>query len=237
MQKIEKKKKTTHTKSGRSILLRRYAMKKAIIAVLVMLSVLSTSLSFAGDWNLVKNVKRLERVSPDYQDDKDIDKKFLDVLDLTEKTKKESEVYDEAKRIAALSALGQSKYMDSFLYYMLVRSLSICDKMRPAIFLIATFCLLITDRPVFPIACDLQLRSGDAAIFEIALGRPGTLFTEDQVVGLRTALITMALDENVLAFVRTEPPGVLLHRLHAIGPDSEPIVIKVDVLEFAAAAW
>src|SRR5574341_2151254 len=125
MQKIEKKKKTTHTNSGRSILLRRYAMKKAIIAVLVMLSVLSTSLSFAGDWNLVKNVKRLERVSPDYQDDKDIDKKFLDVLDLTEKTKKESEVYDEAKRIAALSALGQSKYMDSFLYYMLVRSLSI----------------------------------------------------------------------------------------------------------------
>lgn len=100
-------------------------MKKAIVTVLVMLSVLSAGVSFAGDWNLVKNVKRLERVSPDYQDDKDIDKKFLDVLDLTEKTKKEAEVYDETKRIAAMSALGQSKYMDSFLYYMLVRSLSV----------------------------------------------------------------------------------------------------------------
>jgi hypothetical protein len=100
-------------------------MKKAVLAALVVLCIVSAGTSFAGDWNLVKNVKRLERISPDYQDDKDIDKKFLDVLDLTEKTKKEAEVYDEAKRIAALSALGQSKYMDSFLYYMFVRSLSV----------------------------------------------------------------------------------------------------------------
>ncbi len=70
-------------------------------------------------------MKRLERVSPDYQTDKEIDKKFVDVLDLTEKTKKGNEVYDDAKRIAGIPALGQSKYMDSFLYFMLVRSLSI----------------------------------------------------------------------------------------------------------------
>ena len=106
-------------------IIRRNTMRKAWIAVLAALFLSAAGISFAGDWDLVKNVKRLERVSPDYQDDKEIDKKFLDVLDLTEKTKKGGEVYDEAKRIATLPALGQSKYMDSFLYFMLIRSLSI----------------------------------------------------------------------------------------------------------------
>ncbi len=87
--------------------------------------IVAAGIAQAGDWNLVKNVKRLERVSPDYQDDKQIDKKFLDVLDLTEKTRKEGEVYEEAKRIAGMSSLAQSKYMDSFLYYMFVKSASI----------------------------------------------------------------------------------------------------------------
>jgi len=100
-------------------------MRKSWLLILAVFVLSAANVSFAGDWDLVKNVKRLERVSPDYQDDKDIDKKFIDVLDLTEKTKRGSEVYDEAKRIAALPALAQSKYMDSFLYYMLVRSLSI----------------------------------------------------------------------------------------------------------------
>ncbi len=100
-------------------------MRKAWIAVAAALFLSTAGMSFAGDWDLVKNVKRLERVSPDYQDDKEIDKKFLDVLDLTEKTKKDTAVYDESKRISGMSALGQSKYMDSFLYYMLVKSLSI----------------------------------------------------------------------------------------------------------------
>ena len=97
-------------------------MKKALIAVAVLLAVVWAGNSFAGDWNLVKNVKRLERVSPDYQEDKDIDKKFLDVLDLTEKTKKDGEVYEEAKRIAGMPALAPSKYADSFLYYMFVKA-------------------------------------------------------------------------------------------------------------------
>lgn len=100
-------------------------MKRAVIAVLVGLFVVFAGVSFAGDWNLAGNVKRLERVSPDYKDDKEVDKKFLDVLDLTEKTKKDAEIYDEAKRIAALPALAQSKYMDSFLYYLYVRSLAL----------------------------------------------------------------------------------------------------------------
>jgi len=79
----------------------------------------------AAGWDLAKNVKRLERLAPDYADDKEIDKKFLDVLDLTETTRKESEVYEEGKRIAGNMALVQSKYMDSFLYYMLVRSIDV----------------------------------------------------------------------------------------------------------------
>ncbi|OGW37762.1 MAG: hypothetical protein A2X58_05685 [Nitrospirae bacterium GWC2_56_14] len=100
-------------------------MKKVSIALLVVLSITMAGVSYAADWNLVKNVKRLERVAPDYQDDKEIDRKFLDVLDLTEKTKKDAEVYDESKRIAAMPALGQSKYMDSFRYYMFVRSIGV----------------------------------------------------------------------------------------------------------------
>jgi hypothetical protein len=100
-------------------------MKKVSIAILVVLSMMMAGISYAADWNLVKNVKRLERVAPDYQDDKEIDRKFLDVLDLTEKTKKDAEVYDESKRIAAMPALAQSKYMDSFLYYMFVRSIGV----------------------------------------------------------------------------------------------------------------
>jgi hypothetical protein len=97
------------------------AMSKGLLALfVVLLSV--TNVSYAEDWNLVKNVRRLEQVAPDYKDDKPIDKKFLDVLDLTEKTKKGAEVYEEAKRIATMPTLAQSKYMDSFLYYMLVWS-------------------------------------------------------------------------------------------------------------------
>ncbi len=101
------------------------AMNKGSITLLTVLLMSAASIAYAGDWNLVKNVKRLEQVAPDYKDDAAIDKKFLDVLDLTEKTKKDAEVYEEAKRIAAIPALKQSKYMDSFLYYMLVRSISV----------------------------------------------------------------------------------------------------------------
>jgi len=100
-------------------------MRKSFLVIVAAMAVLFAGLAFAGDWNLVKNVKRLERVAPDYQNDKEIDKKFLDVLDLTEKTKKDAEVYGEAKKIADMSALAQSKYMDSFLYYMFVKSLSL----------------------------------------------------------------------------------------------------------------
>ena len=97
-------------------------MRKIAVSVLLLISVVFAGAAVAGDWDLAKNVKRLERVSPDYTDDKEIDKKLLDVLDLTEKTKKSDEVFAESKRIATNSALGQSKYMDSFVYYMLVKS-------------------------------------------------------------------------------------------------------------------
>jgi hypothetical protein len=97
-------------------------MRRIFAAVLLMVCMSLPGLVLAGDWNLSKNVKRLERTSPDYQDDKAIDKKFLDVLDLTEKTKKESDVYAEAKRITENTALAQSKYTDSFIYYMLVKA-------------------------------------------------------------------------------------------------------------------
>ncbi len=100
-------------------------MRKAFLIILAVVTVLFAGIAFAGDWNLVKNVKRLERVAPDYQDDKEIDKKFLDVLDLTEKTRKEAEVYGEAKKIADMPALAQSKYMDSFLYSMFVKSIAL----------------------------------------------------------------------------------------------------------------
>ena len=99
-------------------------MKKGIVALLSVILLGVVSSASAADWNLVKNVKRLESVAPDYKDDKEVDKKFLEVLALTEKTKKESEVYEEAKRIATMPALAQSKYMDSFQYLMLVKSIS-----------------------------------------------------------------------------------------------------------------
>lgn len=97
-------------------------MNKGSTALLIVFLMTATNVVYAEDWNLVKNVMRLERVAPDYQNDKPIDKKFLDILDLTEKTRKDAELYAETKKIAAMPTLGQSKYMDSFLYYMLVRS-------------------------------------------------------------------------------------------------------------------
>lgn len=97
-------------------------MNKSFSALLFAGLLAAASAACADDWNLVKNVKRLESVAPDYKADKAIDKKFLDVIDLTEKTKKDSELYAEAKRIAAMPTLSQSKYMDSFLYYLLVKS-------------------------------------------------------------------------------------------------------------------
>lgn len=98
-------------------------MKRTWIVVLAV-AMLMAGTALAAEWNLVKNVKRLEAVSPDYKNDKDIDKKFIDLLSLTEKTKAEAEVYADVKRITAIPALTQSKYMDSFLYYMYVRSLA-----------------------------------------------------------------------------------------------------------------
>jgi len=97
-------------------------MNKGSTALLMVFLMMAANVVYAEDWNIAKNVKRLERIAPDYLDDKPTDKKFLDVLDLTEKTRKDNELYAEAKRIAAMPALSQSKYMDSFLYYMLVRS-------------------------------------------------------------------------------------------------------------------
>lgn len=100
-------------------------MNKGSITLLMVLLMSAASIAYGGDWNLVKNVRRLEQVAPDYKEDKPIDKKFLEVLDLTEKTSKDADVYEEAKKIANMPALKQSKYMDSFLYYMLVRSISL----------------------------------------------------------------------------------------------------------------
>lgn len=100
-------------------------MKKILLVFVAVSALLSAGAAFGADWDLRKNVKRLEGVAPDYKDDKDVDKKFLDVLDLTEKTKKGVEIYAEAKKIAAIPALGQSKYMDSFLYYLFVQSFSV----------------------------------------------------------------------------------------------------------------
>ncbi len=97
-------------------------MNKGLITLLSVVLVSAANLGYAGDWNLVKNIKRLESVAPDYKVDTAIDKKFLDVLELTEKTKKDAEVYEEAKRIVDIAALKSSKYMDSFQYYMLVKS-------------------------------------------------------------------------------------------------------------------
>jgi hypothetical protein len=97
-------------------------MKRSSLKLLFVVILPWFGIAYAGDWNLVKNVKRLEQVAPDYKDDTAIDKKFLDVLDLTEKTKKDGEIYDEAKRISAIPALAQSKYMDSFQYFMLVKA-------------------------------------------------------------------------------------------------------------------
>ena len=97
-------------------------MNKGSIALLIAFLTSAASVSYAEDWRLVKSVKRLESVAPDYKNDKTVDKQFLDVLDLTEKTNTDEALYAEAKKIATIPTLSQSKYMDSFLYYMLVRS-------------------------------------------------------------------------------------------------------------------
>ena len=99
-------------------------MKKYVVPVLLFLCFAVPGAEGAGKWNLKKNVQRLEGVSPDYKKGKDIDAKFLNVLKLTERTKKQNEIYAESKRIASTPALAKSKYMDSFVYYMLVKSLS-----------------------------------------------------------------------------------------------------------------
>ncbi|HAS53504.1 MAG TPA: hypothetical protein DCS42_04895 [Nitrospiraceae bacterium] len=100
-------------------------MGKVIVSLLLVLGIFVPLSASAAEWDLKANTRRLESVAPDYKNDKDIDKKFLDILNLTETTKKSSEIYVEAKRIAENAGLAQSKYMDSFLYYMFVRSLGL----------------------------------------------------------------------------------------------------------------
>jgi hypothetical protein len=100
-------------------------MSRGLFALFAVCLMSVTGVSYAEDWNLVKNVRRLEQAAPEYKEDKVIDKKLLEVLDLTEKTKKDADLYAEAKRIAVMPTLSQSKYMDSFLYYMFVKSTSL----------------------------------------------------------------------------------------------------------------
>jgi hypothetical protein len=100
-------------------------MNKGLFALFAVCLMLVTGVSYADDWNLIKNVRRLEQAAPEYKEDKAIDKKLLEVLDLTEKTKKDADLYAEAKRIAVMPTLNQSKYMDSFLYYMFIKSTSL----------------------------------------------------------------------------------------------------------------
>ena len=97
-------------------------MKRVIPAVLLMVLLTAPS-AHAEDWNLARNVARLEAFALDNAKDTEVDKKFLDILTLTEKTKNAAELYDEAKRIATNPALADSRYRDSLLYFMLVRSL------------------------------------------------------------------------------------------------------------------
>ncbi len=99
-------------------------MKKGIVAFVSASLMVIAGVAQASDWNLAKNVRRLEQVAPDYKDDNAVDKKFLEVLDLTEKTKKDDELFAETKRIASMPALAQSKYLDSLQYYMLVKSIT-----------------------------------------------------------------------------------------------------------------
>jgi hypothetical protein len=95
-------------------------MKRLMVALLLCAApVLAAQ---AGNWDLVRNTKRLEALVPDYADNKDVDRKFLEILDLTEKTKTDAEIYPETKRIATNAMLTQSRYMDSFMYYMLARA-------------------------------------------------------------------------------------------------------------------
>jgi hypothetical protein len=100
-------------------------VKKGMFAVVSVSLMMMAGWAQASDWNLAKNVRRLEQVAPDYKEDKAVDKKFLEVLDLTEKTRTGDELYQDSKRIAAMPALAQSKYMDSFQYFMLVKSIEI----------------------------------------------------------------------------------------------------------------
>ena len=102
--------------------------RRTLIPVLLLTSLILPVSAGAANWDLVKNVKNLERGAHDYKGIRDIDKKFLNILDLTERTKKKSDLYGEAKRIAENNSLAKSKYMDSFLYYMLVKSLTLHKK-------------------------------------------------------------------------------------------------------------
>lgn len=96
---------------------------KTVIRLCLLLTALSALPAGAADWNLARNVIRIEGFALENVKDTEIDKKFLDILALTEKTKNAGELYDEVKRIATNPALADSRYRDSLLYFMLARSL------------------------------------------------------------------------------------------------------------------
>ncbi|OGI39037.1 MAG: hypothetical protein A2V91_01135 [Candidatus Muproteobacteria bacterium RBG_16_64_10] len=96
---------------------------KIITRLFLLLAILPVLPAQADAWNLARNVARLEAFALDNAKDTEVDKKFLDILNLTEKTKSATGLYDEAKRIATNPALADSRYRDSLLYFMLVRSL------------------------------------------------------------------------------------------------------------------
>jgi tetratricopeptide (TPR) repeat protein len=101
---------------------RRILMMKALARLCLLLTVVAAPTQ-AADWDLARNVARIEAFALENVKDSEIDKKFLEILALTEKTKSAAELYDEVKRIATNPALADSRYRDSLLYFMLVRSL------------------------------------------------------------------------------------------------------------------
>ena len=103
------------------------------------------------------------------------------------------------------------------------------DKMGPSIFLITGFVVFFAEWPYLAEADDLDARSGNPKIFEIAFSRTGSLFSQHEIVGLGTPLVTMSFDENRFPHRVLDPQGIGFQNRLRISSDCVLVEIEEDV--------
>src|SRR5215467_8766462 len=101
--------------------------------------------------------------------------------------------------------------------------------MGRTIWLIRGWAVVFTERPDLAEAAALEARRANSKISEIGCSRPGSLFSQHEIVGLGTPLVTMSFDENRFPHRVLDPQGIGFQNRLRISSDCVLVEIEEDV--------